>query len=75
MSHGDWAWITIAVGVVTYEIMAPPGQLLSEACHRYKDRHPWATALIVGYLATHLLRVWPAPIDPLHQLASRLGRR
>lgn len=47
---------------------------MSEACHRYKDRHPWVTVLAVGYIATHLLRVWPTRIDPLHQIALRLAR-
>lgn len=74
MRHGDWAWITLAVGVLSYEIMAPPGQLLSEAVDKYRARHPWVTVLAVGYVATHLLRVWPAPIDPLHQLARKLAR-
>lgn len=74
MSHHDWAWISIAVGVITYEIMAPPGQLLSEAIDKYRGRHPWVTVLAVTYLATHLLRVWPARLDPLHRLATGLRR-
>jgi hypothetical protein len=31
MKHGDWAWVTIAAGVITYEATCPPGQLLSQA--------------------------------------------
>lgn len=74
MSHHDWAWITLAVGVVVYEILAPPGQLMSEGMDKYRRHHPWVTVLAVVYVATHLLRVWPARIDPLHRLAGRLAR-
>lgn len=74
MRHADYAWITLAVGVIAYEITAPPQQLLSEAMDRYRERHPYAAGLAVIYVASHLLRVWPTRIDPLHQLAVRLGR-
>lgn len=69
MRHGDYAWITLAVGVLTYEIVAPPGQLLSEAMDKYREKHPVATAAAVIYVASHLLRVWPTPLDPLSQAA------
>jgi hypothetical protein len=72
MRHGDYAWITIAVGVLTYEIVAPPGQLLSEAMDRYRQQHPFAAGCAVIYVAAHLLRVWPTRFDPLHQMAVRL---
>jgi hypothetical protein len=74
MKHGDWAWLTIAAGVIAYEATCPPGQLLSQAVARYRDRHPIATNLTVIYIAAHLLKRWPQPIDPLHQLATRMGR-
>jgi pyrroloquinoline quinone (PQQ) biosynthesis protein C len=72
MRHGDYAWITIAVGVLTYEIVAPPGQLLSEAMDKYRKHHPFAAGAAVIYVAAHLLRVWPTRIDPLHQMAVKL---
>lgn len=75
MKHGDAAWITLAVGVFVYEVTAPPNQLLSEAMDRYRHRHPIVSSLAVIYVASHLLRIWPAPIDPLHQIATRIGRR
>ena len=43
MKHGDAAWATLALGVLLYEFFAPPGQLLSEACDRYRRRHPFIT--------------------------------
>lgn len=71
MRHGDYAWVAIAAGVITYELYAPPGQLLSEAVDRYRQRHPIITNTAVCYIAAHLLRAIPQSIDPLHQLAAR----
>jgi hypothetical protein len=70
----DYAWSTLAALIVAYEASSPPGELLSEACDRYRRRHPIATDLTIVYIAAHLMRRWPRPIDPLHRLATRLGR-
>ena len=70
----DVAWMCLAVCVVAYELCAPPGELLSEACDDYRRRHPVVTDAIIVYIAAHLLRRWPRSIDPLHHLATRLGR-
>jgi hypothetical protein len=74
MRHGDSAWIALAVGVAVYEIAAPPGELLSEAVDRYRAKHRWLTTVGIVYTAAHLLRLWPAPLDPLHRLAVWMGR-
>ncbi len=74
MEHGDWAWLTIAAGIVAYEVKAPPGQLLSQAVSKYRRHHPIITDVAIVYIAAHLLRRWPPRIDPLHRLASRMGR-
>jgi len=74
MKHGDWAWCAIAASVIAYEVKAPPGQLLSQAVDRYRRRHPIVTDVTVIYIAAHLLRRWPPRIDPLHRLATRMGR-
>ena len=64
---GDWAWLTIAVGVVGYEIAASRRgyELLSESVDRYRILYPLATNLTIVYLAAHLVRVIPRRIDPL----------
>ena len=76
---GDWGWISLAVGVVGYEVAASQRrhdwELLSEACDRYRIRYPVATNLTIAYLAAHLLRVMPQRIDPLYILATRWNRR
>jgi hypothetical protein len=75
MKHGDSAWATIGLGVLVYELYAPPGQLLSERVDCYRMRYPILTNAVILYLALHLLRVWPQPVDPLHQIAIRKTRR
>lgn len=74
MRPGDRAWLALAAGVIAYEAWAPNGELLSQACDRYRQRHPVLSHLIILYIPLHLARLWPERIDPLTQLASRLGR-
>lgn len=74
---GDWAWLTIAVGVVGYEIAASRRgyELLSESVDRYRMAYPLATNVTVVYLAAHLVRIIPRRIDPLYLLGTRFTRR
>lgn len=78
MKPADWAWLGIAAGVLGYEIHASrrrhDWELLSEACDRYRHRHPLIVHGVVVYLAAHLTRALPQRIDPLHRLAERLAR-
>lgn len=77
MKPGDYAWITLAVGVAAYELAAAlddGGELLSEACDRYRTNHPVITYGGIIYLAGHLTRIWPQRIDPLHRLAETLAK-
>ena len=75
MRAADYGWIGLAAGVVAYEFAASSRrhdwELLSEACDRYRIRHPIATNLTIAYLAAHLTRIIPRPIDPLHILVTR----
>ena len=74
MRPADRAWLTLAAGVFAYEVVAGlmRWELLSEAADRYRRHRPVLTHATVLYLAGHLLRRWPRPIDPLHQIAARL---
>lgn len=74
MHAGDYAWIAIAVFVIIYELTCPTGQLLSQAMDGYRTGHPVLVWVTILYLAGHLLRVWPARIDPLSLLWAWLGR-
>lgn len=75
MRPADRAWIALASAVFLYEVVAAVRrwELLSQAADRYRRRRPVVTHLTVLYMAGHLLRRWPRRIDPLHQLARRLG--
>ena len=70
----DIAWSSLAALIVAYEACSPPGELLSEGMQRYRQRHPIIADAAIIYIAAHLMRKWPRPIDPLHRLATRLGR-
>ena len=73
----DCAWIGLGVAVLAYEALAAARrdfELLSEATDRYRGRHPIITDLTIVYLAAHLLRRWPARMDPLHLMASGIHR-
>lgn len=73
MKPADRAWLGLAAAVLAYEITAAARadwELLSEAADRYRRRRPILTHLTVSYLAAHLLRRWPARLDPLHRLAG-----
>ena len=74
MKSGDWAWVALGTAVFAYEAFAPRGELLSEACDRYRQSRPIATYLTIAYLAGHSARAIPARIDPLTQLAIWLGK-
>lgn len=71
MRHGDYAWLALAAAILAYEVAAPRGELLSEACDRYRQRHPILTLGVIAYLAAHLARLIPRRVDPLHRLATR----
>jgi hypothetical protein len=74
MKPGDWAWVALATAILAYELRAPKGELLSQACDRYRTRRPIATHAIIIYLAGHLTRTWPRTIDPLCRLTAWAGR-
>lgn len=77
MRSGDYAWLALVLGVTAYEIKAAldgGGELLSEACDRYRHAHPIITTTTIVYVAGHLARVWPRRVDPLCLLADVLAK-
>ncbi len=67
MQAADKAWVAVAAGVTAYEVVAARRgwALLSEAVDDYREAHPVITDLVIVYVAAHLLRAWPARVDPL----------
>ena len=74
MRTADRAWLALATAVAVYELLAPRGELLSEGVARWRAARPAATHAGIVYLAAHLAGVWPRRADPLHRLATALGR-
>lgn len=57
----------LLVAVVAYEVAARDEQLLSRGVDRARAKHPALDAAITSAIvvtAGHLLRVWPARLDP-----------
>lgn len=73
MRTSDRAWLTLAAGVVAYDVLCPRGEMLSEASARYTEQQRLAWTATVIYIAGHLLHVW-GERDPLTLAAKALGR-
>lgn len=58
------AWAVLGSAVVVYEIVCPPGELLSQGVDRWLINHPIATTVAVATTAAHLLNLLPALVDP-----------
>lgn len=61
------AWAIIGLGVLAYEMAAPPGELLSEGVDTKLSQHPILTRAAIGVTALHLMNLLPEKIDPFHQ--------
>lgn len=66
-------WAGLMAGVLVYEIVAPPGQLLSEGVDRALLRYPNLTRAVVLMVALHLINLLPQHVDPLNRVASLRG--
>ena len=64
MRASDKAWLTLAAGVVVYEIAADDGEMLSHAVDRWLVTHPVVTWTGVLVTAAHLLNLLPPQYDP-----------
>ena len=64
------AWSAIALGVVTYDVLCPKGETLSEGVDRALEKYPALTTIAIGAVALHLLNVLPPEIDPIHRIAN-----
>lgn len=75
MRPADRAWLTMATGILAYELQAVEGELLSEAADRYMLSHPWITRTVVAAVGMHLCNGLPEQLDPLHHLFRLLRRK
>ncbi|MGV7669171.1 DUF7427 family protein [Mycobacterium kansasii] len=70
----DKAWLTLAAGILAWDCLCPPNEMLSDASARYLHARPLLWPLLVIYTGGHLLHVWPERCDPLSLLARLFGR-
>lgn len=75
MRAGDRAWLTLAAGIIVYELSAEDGELLSESADRAMLRHPWIVRAAALMLACHVANITPARVDPVHWLFTLKPRR
>jgi hypothetical protein len=67
---GEKAWVALTLGIILYEIFAPPEQLLSEAIDRLLLRHPVLVRVGIMLVALHLINALPSRYDPIHHTAT-----
>lgn len=66
------AWLALAGGVACYDLLAPSGHTLSEACDRALEKHPVMTLGAIALTAGHLANIIPEQLDPIHRIVEWL---
>lgn len=64
MRASERAWLTLAVGVIGYELLAKDGELMSHQVDRWLVSHPRVTTAAISLTALHLLNRLPEWCDP-----------
>lgn len=75
MRPGEKAWLTLAAGVIAYELFAKDGELMSEIVDHWLQKHRVATTVAITVTAAHLLNWLPPKIDPYHRATAIRIRR
>jgi hypothetical protein len=70
----DKAWLALAAGVLAYDTLARPGEMLSDASRRYATARPVLARVVIAYTAGHLAHVIPERVDLFTLTAKALGR-
>jgi hypothetical protein len=58
----DYAWLAIGA----YDLLAPPGQTLSEGFDDYQSRRRVVSTAIATVVFLHVVNVIPPQLDPIH---------
>lgn len=74
MRPADRAWIMVGAQVAVWDLLCPPGETLSEGSHRHMVDDQLVTIGLIGYLAAHLMGIWPRRYDPLSRLSAVIVR-
>ena len=75
MKAGDWAWVALGAGVLVWDVWCPRGEMLSDASTRYVRAHPVVARAVMGYVAGHVMHVWPRRVDVFSVAAGVLRRQ
>ena len=72
LRYGNKAWLGLGIYLAVVELLAPPGETLSEAMDEWLQRHPGKALshILVGVTAAHLVNLIPQRYDPIHQVFS-----
>lgn len=68
------AWGVLGLGVVSYDVLCPPGETLSEGLDNGLE-HPIFKFLLIGAIGTtalHLMNVLPSHLDPFHRFIEHV---
>ena len=65
MRNSDRAWVTLAGGVVAYDLVASDDEQLTNAARRYFKSQPIATGSMILVTALHLVGGIPSWCDPI----------
>jgi hypothetical protein len=66
LQASDKAWITLGIGVLLYDVIAPEGQTLSEGADRYMLHHKWVTRGVGIALVAHVCNFVSPQFDFVH---------
>lgn len=72
MTPADKAWVTLGAGILAYDMLAPPGETLSEGADRYMLRHRWLVRGVACALTGHVCNLVPARYDVIHLAFSAM---
>lgn len=67
MLNGKRGWLAVTAIVMGYELLAPPGELLSEQVDKWILSHPFITRGFILLIGLHLSNGLPSKWDPVHQ--------
>ncbi len=70
MRYGARGWAGLAAHIAVVELLAPPGETLSETVDDWMSRHSGRVLwfALVGVVAAHLLNLLPERVDPIHRI-------
>lgn len=70
----ELAWGVLAASIITYDVLCPNGQTLSEGVDRALESHKVLTLAAIGVTALHLANLLPDSIDPFSHIVKKVKK-